>query len=146
MAIIRTTVGMPRSRYPLTALRLHRQGCVGADQLLSVRILPYLGIQHQVPHQTLLPVDVTNVAILVWKSATPFRSCYDMFPMTLSLRHRVVILGQAYARLSRASKYYSLRSRDIVEGPTHSTTLRESRSKDRLRGDFGVSDLSPDTR
>ena len=145
MAIIRTTVGMPRSRYTLTALRLHRQKAHrGGSTIIRKHIS--LGTQHHVPHQTLLPVDVTNVAILVWESATPSISCHDMCSMTLSLRHRVVIVGQTYARLTRASRYYSLHSRDIVDGPTRSTTLREPWSKDRLRGVFGVSDLRPDMR
>ena len=78
----------------------------GADQLLSAGI----SFQHQVPHQSLL----------LWKLTVLSIRCYDMRPLTLSLRHRSVVLGHMGSSLTQALKYYSSYSEGAVDGPARS--------------------------
>ena len=112
-AFIRTTVGMPRSKYTLNVLTVNRR----INQSARINFYPLLycptpgtasnSSSHKCYQRCGSCLEVSGSI-----------RCNDMRPLALSLRHRTIILSHTYSRLTQASKYYSSFSKDAEDGPT----------------------------
>ena len=107
-------------------------------------LLPYSGTPATISNASF--TKDPRVAVSVQKPATASTRCYDMCSRTLSLRHRTVFPGQTYSRSTRALKYHSRHSNNIVDGLTRDIIPRGPPPRDQSRSVFGISNICPDTR